>query len=146
MSYTKLLYHMVFATKARAPMITPALKSDLHGYLGGIVRKPGGTALEINGVADHVHLLATVPPTISVSVYIGKLKANSSRWANVKTNGRFAWQLRYGAFTVSESQVERLKEYIREQEEHHKRITFEEEYRSLLRLHGVEFDEEHLWS
>jgi putative transposase len=146
MSHTNLLYHIVFATKERAPMITTALRPELHAYLGGVVRKLGGTALEINGVADHVHLLATIPPTISVSEFTGKVKSGSSNWAKTPSRGRFQWQQRYGGFTVSESQVERVRRYIRIQEEHHRSVSFEEEYKDLLRLHGISFNEKYLWS
>ncbi len=146
MSHTNLLYHIVFATKERAPLITDALSSRLHEYLGGIIRNLNGTALEINGVADHVHLLACLPPTIAISDFMSKLKANSSSWAKAQTNGRFAWQSRYGAFTVSESQIERVRSYIRHQEGHHRQTRFEDEYKSLLRAHRIEFDEAHLWT
>ncbi len=146
MSHTNLLYHIVFATKERAPLITDALSSRLHEYLGGIIRNLNGTALEINGVADHVHLLACLPPTIAISDFMSKLKANSSSWAKAQTNGSFAWQSRYGAFTVSESQIERVRSYIRHQEGHHRQTRFEDEYKSLLRAHRIEFDEAHLWT
>jgi REP element-mobilizing transposase RayT len=146
MSYTNLLYHIVYATKERSPLITNALRLKLHEYLGGTVRGLGGIALEINGTADHVHLLVKLKPTISVSEFLQKLKANSSRWANQITNRRFAWQSRYGAFTVSESQVGRVRAYVRNQEEHHRRVNFEEEFKALLQAHGVDFDESHLWA
>jgi REP element-mobilizing transposase RayT len=146
MSHTNLLYHIVFATKDRAPLITDNLRPGLHEYLGGIVRNLNGTALEINGIADHVHLLVILPPTLAVSDFMSKLKANSSTWAKRQTNGRFAWQSRYGAFTVSESQIERVREYIRHQEEHHRRRAFADEYKALLRAHRIEFDEAHLWT
>lgn len=144
MSHTNLLYHIVFATKDRAPLITDSLRPRLHDYLGGIVRNLNGTALEINGIADHVHLLVILPPTLAVSDFMSKLKANSFTWAKRQTNGRFAWQSRYGAFTVSESQIERVREYIRHQEEHHRRRAFADEYKALLRAHRIEFDEAHL--
>jgi putative transposase len=146
MSHTNLLYHIVFATKERAPLITDSLRPGLHEYLGGIVRNLNGTALEINGIADHVHLLVILPPTLAVSDFMSKLKANSSAWAKRQTNGRFAWQSRYGAFTVSESQIERVREYIRHQEEHHRQHAFADEYQALLRAHRIEFDETHLWT
>lgn len=145
MSHTNLLYHIVFATKERAPLITDALRPRLHEYLGGIARNLGGTALEINGVEDHVHLLVILPPTIAVSEFMSKLKANSSAWAK-KRNEYFAWQSRYGAFTVSESQVERVRNYIRAQEEHHRKTTFRDEYVALLRAHRIDFDEAHIWT
>lgn len=91
MSHTNLLYHIVFATKERAPLITTVLRPELHKYLGGIVRNLSGTALEINGMAEHVHALAVLTPTISVSDFMSKLKANSSSWAKAQTRGRFAW-------------------------------------------------------
>ena len=146
MSYTNLLYHIVYATKQRALMITPTLRPRLHEYLGGIVRGIEGVALEVNGTDDHVHLLVRIKPVISVSEFLSKLKSNSSGWAKRQTLGRFAWQARFGGFTVSESQVERVRRYISKQEEHHRKISFEEEFKALLKAHRVEFDEAHLWS
>ena len=145
MSLTNLLYHIVFATKERAPLITDDLRPHLHEYLGGTARGLGGIALEVGGVADHVHLLVKIPPTIAVSKFLSQLKANSSGWAKRQTRGDFAWQGRYGAFTVSESQVERVRRYIRHQETHHRRVRFEDEFRALLRAHRVEFDENFPW-
>jgi putative transposase len=83
---------------------------------------------------------------ISVSEFLSKLKSNSSGWAKRQTLGRFAWQARFGGFTVSESQVERVRRYIRNQEEHHRKISFEEEFKALLNAHHIAFDEAHLWS
>lgn len=145
MSYTNLLYHVVYATKERAPLITNALKSRLHEYLGGIVRGLGCIPIEINGVSDHVHLLVKLRPIISVSDFLSKLKSNSSGWAKRQTKGRFAWQARYGAFTVSESQVDNVRSYIRNQEKHHQKMSFEEEFRALLKAHHIDFDEARLW-
>jgi REP element-mobilizing transposase RayT len=146
MSYTNLLYHIVYATKERAPMITNDLRPRLHGYLGGIVRGLDGVPIEINGMADHVHILARLRPTISVSEFMSKLKSNSSSWAKRQTRGRFAWQARFAAFTVSESQVERVRRYIRNQEQHHRRQSFEDELKAILKAHRIEFDENNLWS
>ena len=146
MSYTNLLYHIVYATKERAPLITSTLRPRLHEYLGGTVRGLGGIALDVNGTNDHVHVLAKVLPTISVSAFLSKLKSTSSGWAKRQTNGRFGWQARFAAFTVSESQVERVRRYIRNQEAHHRKQSFEEEFKALLRAHRINFDERHLWS
>jgi putative transposase len=115
MSYTNLLYHIVYATEERAPLITDTLRPRLHEYLGGIVRGLSGVALEVNGTVDHVHLLVRIKPVISVSEFMSKLKSSSSGWAKRQTLGRFAWQARFGGFTVSESQVERVRRYIRNQ-------------------------------
>ncbi|HEY0319886.1 MAG TPA: IS200/IS605 family transposase [Pyrinomonadaceae bacterium] len=146
MSYTNLLYHVVFATKERAPLITNELRPQLHQYLGGTARGLGGIVLAIGGVADHVHLLVKIKPVISVAEFIKQLKANSSGWANKQTRGRFSWQSRYGAFTVSESQIEKVRSYILRQEEHHRRASFEEEFKALLRANQIEFDEKYLWT
>ena len=146
MSYTNLLYHIVYATKSCAPLITLDLKSRLHGYLGGIVGGLGGVPIEINGMAEHVHLLVRLRPIISVSDFLSKLKSGSSLWAKRQTKGRFAWQAKYGAFTVSESQVGKVRKYIRGQEKHHQTMSFEEEFEALLKANHVEFDEKYLWT
>jgi REP element-mobilizing transposase RayT len=146
MSHTNLLYHIVFATKERAPLITNELRPRLHAYLGGTVRGLGGLPIEINGVNDHVHVLVRLPPTSAVSEFIGKLKSSSSGWARRETRGRFGWQSRFAAFTVSESQVQRVRRYIRNQAEHHRRQSFEDEFKAILTAHHVDFDEDHLWS
>ena len=145
MSYTNLLYHIVYGTKDRLPLITNELRPDLHRFLGGLVNDLDGMPLEINGVADHVHVLARIRPVISISEFLSKFKSQSSGWANRKTRGKFKWQVKYGAFTVSQSQVERVRKYIRDQESHHSRISFEDEFKMLLRSHGIDFEEKYLW-
>src|SRR5258707_4597131 len=144
MSYTNLLYHIVYATKERAPLITKILQPRLHEYLGGTVRGLGGIALEVNGVTEHVHILTKLRPTISVSEFLSKLKSGSSSWAKRQTAGRFGWQARFAAFTVSESQVERVRRYIRNQEEHHRTNSFEDEVEALLQAHRIDLDAAHL--
>ena len=136
---------MVFGTKDRVPFITRELRPQLHRYLGGLVNGIHGTPLEINGTADHVHVLARIKPVISLSEFLSKFKSNSSGWANRQTRGRFKWQVKYGAFTVSHSQVDRVRRYIRNQETHHSRISFEEEFKALLKSHGIGFEEKYLW-
>lgn len=116
MSYTNFLFHIVFGTKGRLPLITPEIKPRLHEYLGGTVRGLGGTAFDINGMSDHVHLLVKIKATIKFSDFLRDLKANSSKWVNETTKDRFAWQRRYGAFTVSESQFDVVRTYVRNQE------------------------------
>jgi len=145
MSHTNLLYHIVFATKERAPLITNELRPRLHEYLGGIIKGLEGVPIEINGTADHVHILARLRPTIAVSEFMSKLKASSSGWAKRQTRGRFAWQARFAAFTVSESQVDHVRRYIGTQEEHHRRHSFTDEFRSMLKANRLEFDERNLW-
>ena len=147
-SYTNLLYHLVFSTKDRRPLIDETLRPRLYEYLGGTIRGMGGVALEIGGIADHVHLLVKLRQDRAVSNILRDLKANSSGWVNEHGLGKaspFAWQIGYGAFTVSESQVEKVRQYIRNQEIHHRKTTFEEEFIALLQAHGIAYDPEHLW-
>jgi REP element-mobilizing transposase RayT len=141
MSYTNFLYHIVFGTKGRLPMISDALKPELHKYRGGTVRGLGGIALEINGMAEHVHLLVKLKPTIAFSDFLRDLKSNTSTWAKKNGVQKFAWQRRYGAFTVSESQTPIVRRYIKEQEQHHRKFDFKTEFETLLRSNGIEIDE-----
>ncbi|MEO6392288.1 MAG: IS200/IS605 family transposase [Pyrinomonadaceae bacterium] len=146
MSYTKLLYHIVFGTKDRIPYLNSAWRDDMHAYLGGETRGLKGTAFEVGGIEDHVHLLAHIPPTIALADFMSKLKANSSGWAKRKTGRPFVWQPGYGAFTVSESEAEKVKHYIRRQEEHHQKVDYREEFLSLLHENAIEFEEQYLWT
>ncbi|MDM7922931.1 MAG: IS200/IS605 family transposase [Pyrinomonadaceae bacterium] len=143
MSHTRLLYHVVFATKNRFPLIAAEWEIELYKYLAGIVRNVGGSTIEINGMPEHVHMLILLPPG-DLRVFMRELKSSSSRWSK-QFQPKFAWQRRYGAFTVSPSAVDSVREYIRRQKEHHQDRTFEEEYIALLKRHGVEFDERYLW-
>jgi putative transposase len=141
-SLTNLLYHLVFSTKHRQPIITRAVEDRLHGYLGGLVRGQKGIALEINGMSDHVHILAKLSQNFSVAQVLREVKAVSSGWVHTEfpAHIEFGWQLGYAAFTVSESQVSRVRRYIQKQKEHHRKVTFQEELVSLARAHGVEFN------
>jgi putative transposase len=146
-TYTQLLIHVVFGTKGRAASINPAIRSRLHAYMGGIVREFDGRCLIACGTADHVHLLLSLPPKHSLSDIMRVLKANSSRWVrnHVRNRGSFSWQSGYSAFSVSQSNCEKVREYIANQEEHHRRLSFQDEVRLLLKKHVVEFDEKYLW-
>jgi putative transposase len=143
-TFTSLLTHVVFSTKDRAPLIKAEFRSHLHAYLGGIVREMQGTAFNINDTADHVHLLIALPTTIALSDVMRVLKTNSSRWVNEEKRTPFAWQAGYGAFSVSRSNARAVAEYIARQEEHHRRISFREEFIAFLRKHEIEFDERYI--
>jgi putative transposase len=132
MSYTNHLYHIVFGTKERFLFISSEIRPLFHQYLGGIVRGLGGIALEIGGVADHVHLLVKLKPTILFSDFLRDLKSNSSKWAKQNGMPKFGWQRRYGSFTVSESQVDIVRRYIRNQEQHHKKFDFKTEFENVV--------------
>ncbi|MFQ5491009.1 MAG: IS200/IS605 family transposase [Phycisphaerae bacterium] len=141
-SYTNLLYHIVFATKDRRPWLVPPIATRLHAYLGGGIRDEGGTALIVNGTADHVHILARLRQDKALSDVIRSIKANASKWIHqtFAPQRSFAWQAGYGAFTVSESQVEKVRRYIADQEIHHCKRSFDEEFAALLRAHGISLD------
>jgi REP element-mobilizing transposase RayT len=146
-TYTNLLYHLVFSTKERRPFITPELQHELHPYRGGIILDARGVPLEIGGVADHVHILAKLPATLSIADALRLIKSNSSKWAGERPDvvRTFAWQEGYAAFTVSKSQVDIVREYIQNQEEHHRKKTFKQELVSLLKKNDIEYDEKYLW-
>lgn len=146
-TYTNLLYHFVFSTKDRRPLIVPEIRDELYSYLGGIIRARRGVLLEIGGVEDHVYILAKFHADVSVAEILRLIKANSSKALNERPRQpvRFAWQRGYGAFTVSESQVASVRQYIRDQETHHKKRTFQDEFVAMLKKHRIDFDERYLW-
>ncbi len=144
---TNLLYHIVFSTKNREPVITSPIRDDLYAYIGGIIRAEGAVLLEIGGIADHVHLVARLRPEPSVATMVRIIKSKSSKWLNEqpKRPGRFEWQRGYAAFSTSVSQLPNVRMYVRNQEEHHRRRAYQDELRALLDKHGVEYDERYLW-
>ena len=144
MSHTNLFYHLVFATKGRLPFISNDLKPRLHRYLGGTVKRLGGTAYAVNGMSEHVHLLVRLRSSHRLEYVVRDLKANSSKWAKGKTNGKFQWQRRYGAFSVSKSQMPVVRRYIENQEQHHAGMSFEREYERLLIANGI--STEFIWN
>ncbi len=141
-TYTSLTYHIIFSTKYRKPRIDAALRNELYPYIGGIIRGEKGRLIEIGGIADHLHILAGFHPTIAVSEMLQHVKGSSSKWINgeKKTRERFEWQAGYGAFTVSQSQVSTVRNYIQRQEEHHKKLSFQDEFLALLKRHNIEYD------
>ena len=147
-SYTNLLYHLVFSTRERKPIITAERQPRLYEYVGGIIRELGGIALAIGGVEDHLHLLAKLRPDKALSDVLRDLKANSSGWMHdVFPDAQdFSWQKGYGAFSVSTSLVPAVTAYINNQEEHHKKRSFRDEFIVMLRVNEIEFDERFLWS
>jgi REP element-mobilizing transposase RayT len=134
---------MVFATKDRRALLRPRTTATrLHAYLGGGIRDEGGTAIIVNGTDNHVHILARLRQDKAVADAIRGIKANSSKWIHrtFSDQASFAWQIGYGAFTVSESQVDKVRRYIENQEMHHRKVTFEEEFAALLKAHRIVFD------
>ncbi|HKR61086.1 MAG TPA: IS200/IS605 family transposase [Pyrinomonadaceae bacterium] len=145
-SYTNLLYHLIFSTKNRQPIITPTYRPRLYDYIGGIIRGLGGRSLGIGGVSDHVHVCAKLPPERALSDVLRDLKANASGWLHdVFPELRdFCWQRGYAAFTVSQSNLVSVQHYIAGQEEHHKRVSFRDEFIHFLKANGIDYDDRYL--
>jgi putative transposase len=147
MSYVSNYHHCVFSTKERRPIITPELREKLWPYLGGIARHYKMKAVEIGGVEDHVHILLSLPATMPISKAVQLIKGGSSKWVHstFPQHRLFEWQTKYGSFGVSVSQLDKIKKYIQGQAEHHRKVTFQEEFLKLLQRHGVDYDERYLW-
>ncbi len=145
-SYTNLLYHSIFSTKDRRPLITDVYQSRLYDYIGGTIRALGGISLELNGTEDHVHVLAKLRPDKALSDVLRDLKANASGWMHdvFPDLKDFSWQRGYGAFTVSQSNVKEVRRYIEHQKEHHKKISFRDEFIQFLKANGIEYDEHYV--
>jgi REP element-mobilizing transposase RayT len=145
-THLSLHYHVVFSTKDRHPFIADDWRNRLHEYLGGLIRAADGIPESIGGTMNHVHLLVGLRATHSLASFVQDIKQTSSRWIH-ETIGvkNFAWQQGYGAFTVSVSNRDAVKEYIANQAEHHRTKTFQEEYVAFLQKHHVEYDEKNLW-
>jgi len=145
-TYTQIIYHVVFSTKNREPVLNEESREELYRYIWGIVRNKQSHLYRVNGVEDHVHILSSLHPTICLSDFVKDIKTSTSKW--IKENQLFRgfdhWQNGYGAFTHSIKEKEQLIEYIKNQREHHKKKTFLEEYRELLEEAGIPFDPKYL--
>ena len=146
-SLSNLLVHVVFSTKNREPWITGPLAAEIHPYLIGVLNQIGCQSLQVGGMADHVHLFFRLARTQSMAVVVETLKTSSSKWA--KTKGPeflgFRWQSGYGAFSVSQSDADAVVAYIKGQAEHHRKMTFQEEYRRFLDRYQIAYDERYVW-
>jgi putative transposase len=137
-SLASCLFHCVFSTKNRLPLIPQQSQSRLWAYMGGIARTNDFTALAVGGISDHVHLLLSLPPTLAVAKAIQLVKAGSSTWLHERSGTRFEWQVGYGAFSIGVSQVAATTRYIQNQAKHHARQTFAQEWKIFLQRHGLE--------
>ena len=142
-SFVSCLMHCVFATKERRPFIKPEFQTRLWPYLGGIARENKMKALMIGGVEDHVHVLLSLPSTLSVAKAVQLIKGNSSKWIHetFPEHQSFEWQEGYGAFSIGISGVDDTVKYIQNQAEHHRKMAFKEEVAVFLRKHGMEYEE-----
>jgi REP-associated tyrosine transposase len=147
-SLAQIFLHVVLSTKnRRAWFQRQDLRNDLHAYLGGTCRNLDSPSILVGGVADHVHILCCLSRTISVAVLVRELKRESSKWLKTKDGefGDFHWQDGYGAFSISPSHVGAVQRYLATQEQHHAKVTFQDEFRRLLQKYGVEYDERYVW-
>jgi REP element-mobilizing transposase RayT len=146
-SFVYLILHVVFSTRNRAPDLNAELSARLFPYMGGIVKTLRGVPFIVNGPADHVHLLLSLPAGVSIAEMMRVVKTNSSRWVHEQfpAHRRFGWQSGYGAFTVSGSRLEEVRDYIARQQAHHRKVSFQEEFLSLLKKHGLEYDPNEVW-
>lgn len=146
-SLAQVLVHLVFSTRNREAWLSDEIRDELHAYLGGIIEKQKGVLLKAGSVSDHVHLLIAHPRTCAPADLVQEIKIGSSKW--LKTKGSrfsgFHWQSGYGLFSISPSHRPALERYIGSQAEHHRRFSFQDEYRRLLEKYGVEFDERFVW-
>jgi REP element-mobilizing transposase RayT len=146
-SLSKVLLHIIFSTKNREPWLDSNVRPRMDAYLATICRDAGADFVRVGGVSDHVHIVTTLARTLSQAQLIEEIKKASSKWVkalDARYRG-FFWQRGYAAFSVSPSQLDSVLEYVNKQQEHHRTRTFQEEYRELLRKHGVDFDERFVW-
>ena len=147
MAYTQILYQIVFSTKNRKKVLIHKNREELFRYIWGILKNKKCHLYQINGVEDHIHILTHIHQSVALADLVKNIKVASSTW--IKEKGLFpkftSWQSKYGAFTYHISEKERLIKYVKNQIEHHKKISFEEEFRALLKEHQIEFDEKYLF-
>jgi putative transposase len=143
-SYSQNHLHIVFSTKDRQKLLAPTMQPKLWSYMAGIGRNHGFLVLANGGMADHVHLLIQLPPVLALAKAISLVKANSARWMN-EHGMNFAWQEGYGAFSVSASNLATVERYTANQERHHRKMTYEKEFKGFLRKHGIPFDPKYVF-
>ena len=145
-SLGKIVVHTVFSTKDRRPFLRDRkLREELHCYIGSIISQFDCQPIIVGGTEDHIHILSTLSRTCEAAKMVKEAKRVSTNWLKEQGIMDFAWQSGYGIFSVSASQVETARRYIASQEEHHSKISFQDEYRQLLQRHGIEFDERFVW-
>jgi REP element-mobilizing transposase RayT len=146
-SLAQILVHLVFSTKNRKAWLADDIRDELHAYIGGIIENYKGTLIRAGSVPDHIHLLLAHPRTCAPADLVQEIKTGSSKWLKTKAAQYtdFHWQGGYGIFSVSPSHHSALEQYITTQAEHHRKVTFQDEYRRLLNKYGIPFDERYVW-
>lgn len=146
-SLVKNYIHIIFSTKLRAPLILESIENELYSYIGGICKQLECYPVKIGGYIDHIHILCMLSKKIPLMKLLEEIKAHSSKWIKTKddTLKKFYWQNGYGAFSVNPYEVDKVIAYIENQKEHHRKKTFQDEYRAFLKKYNVEFDEKYVW-
>ena len=146
-SLAKIYVHVIFRTKNQDVLIDDDIRDELHRYMAGILQKWESPALTIGSVEDHIHFICVLSRNYPIKKIVEEVKKGSSKWIKTKEsiNPNFQWQNGYGAFSVSQSKVESVKKYIENQKEHHRRESFQDEYRRFLKAYNIEFDEKYVW-
>jgi putative transposase len=146
-SLSSILIHLIFSTKHREAFISPEIERELHPYMAKIFRAVKSPALAIDGTRDHVHSLFALSRVITIADLVEEVKTESSKW--IKTKGpefrNFHWQSGYGAFSIGQSQAAAVKRYIQSQKKHHRRVTFQDEFRKFLKRYEIDYDERYVW-
>jgi len=147
-SLSKLYVHIIFHVKNERTLIRPEVEKELYAYIGGIIKQNASYSIKINGTENHVHVLSTMSKNLSLANFVEEIKKNSSRWIKTKNiyYEHFAWQGGYAGFSVSQSKIAVVSNYIERQKEHHKKQSFRDEYLNFLQEYAVDFDEKYLWT
>jgi REP element-mobilizing transposase RayT len=146
-SLVRILGHIIFSTKNREPTLLSEVRADLYGYMAGILKEGGSTPILIGGTQDHVHVLCGLSKNLALCQIVQQLKESSSKWIKPRHPSLedFHWQNGYGGFSIGESGLAAAKQYVAGQEEHHRRMSFQDEYRAFLRKYKIEFNEQYVW-
>ena len=144
-AFSNLSVHVVFSTKDRIPLMTRRVRKRIFPYIGGVIKGLGGTVIAIGGMPDHAHLVARLPTNMCVAEFVRTVKSNTSKWMNERsTDMKFGWQRGYGAFSISQSVVSSVAQYVRNQERQNRIPSFKDELKMLLTKHGIDYDERYL--
>ena len=146
-TYSQLLAHIIFSTENRIPYLRPDIREHVFRYMAGVGRGVGAAEVLVNGVADHAHIFLKLPPAIPIAEAVQKIKSNSSKWVHDERllPRAFSWQTGYAAFSVCPSKAAEVTRYIENQDLHHKKVSFQEEYLEFLKKHGIDYDSRYVW-
>jgi REP element-mobilizing transposase RayT len=146
-SLSQLYVHLVFSTKHREPLLSLPVRERLHAYLATVLKNQDSPALKVGGTSDHIHALFRLSKNWPLAKIVEEIKTSSSKWLKIQGRGlaNFHWQSGYGGFSVGRAELEQLVDYITQQEEHHRVMSFQEEYRKFLKSYGIEYDEDYVW-